>query len=48
VREIIRELAETLKSVCGKPEDEEMEKELLELVYKSEDTVREALAITGL
>jgi hypothetical protein len=47
VREIIRELVEAIKSFCGKPEDEEMEKELLKLVCKSEDTVRAALAISG-
>ncbi|MDR1931382.1 MAG: PD-(D/E)XK nuclease family protein [Spirochaetales bacterium] len=46
VQEIIRQLVQAIKIFCGKQEDEEMENEIRELVMRSDESVRAALAIS--
>jgi hypothetical protein len=45
IREIIKQLVEAVKSLCGYMEDEDMAKEISELIMQSEETVRAALVI---
>jgi hypothetical protein len=47
VREIIKQLINAVKSICGYSEDEEMDKEVVELITKSEESIRAAVAIKG-
>jgi hypothetical protein len=47
VRENLRQFIAALKSLCGKPEEKEMEDAIIKLVTKDDDTVRAALAISG-
>jgi hypothetical protein len=47
VRENLRQLIAAIKSLCGKSEDTEMENAIFKLVTQSDDTVRAALAISG-
>jgi hypothetical protein len=48
VREIIKQLRETIKSLCGHTEEEAMEKEISDLILLSEETVKAALLIQSL
>jgi hypothetical protein len=48
VREIIKQLVEAVKSLCGYTEDEAMTKEISDLILQSEETVKAALAIRSL
>jgi hypothetical protein len=48
VREIIKQLVESVKSLCGYMEDEDMAKEISDLILQSEETVKAALAIRSL
>ena len=45
IREILRQLIEAIKSICGKSEDEKMENAIKQLVIQSEDYVKAATAI---
>ena len=45
VREILRQLIEAVKSICGKSEDEKMENAVAQLIIQSEDYVKAAAAI---
>jgi hypothetical protein len=47
VRENLRQLIAAVKSLCGKSEDAEMENAIFKLVTKDDDSVRAALAISG-
>ncbi|GHV78683.1 hypothetical protein AGMMS49944_04740 [Spirochaetia bacterium] len=47
VRENLRQLIAAVKSLCGKSEDAEMEKEVVELITQSEESIRAAVAIKG-
>jgi hypothetical protein len=47
VRENLKQLIAAIKSLCGKSEDEEMNKEIADLIIQSEDTLRAAVAIRG-
>jgi hypothetical protein len=45
VREIIKQLINAVKSICGYSEDEAMDKEVAELITQSEESIRAAVAI---
>ena len=45
IREILRQLIDAVKSICGKSEDEKMEKAIEQLVFQSEDSVKTAIAV---
>jgi hypothetical protein len=47
VRENLKQLTAAVKSLCGKSEDTEMEEAIFKLVTKDDDSVRAALAISG-
>jgi hypothetical protein len=47
VGENLRQLIAAVKSLCGKSEDAEMEDAIFKLVTRDDDTVRAALAISG-
>jgi hypothetical protein len=47
IRENLRQLIAAVKSLCGKSEDVEMEDAIFKLVTQSDDSVRAALAISG-
>jgi hypothetical protein len=48
VREIIKQLAEAVKSLCGYAEDDDMTKEIFDLILGSEEMVKAALLIRSL
>jgi hypothetical protein len=48
VRENLKQLIAAVKSLCGKSEDANMDKEISKLITESEDTFRAALAINRL
>jgi hypothetical protein len=48
VREIIKQLADAIKSLCGYIQDEAMVKEISDLIMQSEETVKAALLIQSL
>jgi hypothetical protein len=45
IREILKQLIEAVKSICGKSEDEKMENAINQLIFQSEDYVKAAVAI---
>jgi len=45
IREILKQLVEAVRSICGKSEDEKMEKAIEQLVIQSEDSVKTAIEI---
>jgi hypothetical protein len=47
VREILKQLIETVKSICEYTEDEEMGEAIKSLITQSEETIRAALAISA-
>jgi hypothetical protein len=47
VWENLRQLIAAVKSLCGKPEDAEMEDAIFKLITKDDDSVRAALAVSG-
>jgi hypothetical protein len=47
VYEIIKQFINAVKSICGHSEDEAMNKEIVELITQSEETIRAAVAISS-
>jgi hypothetical protein len=47
VREIVKQLINALKSICGYSEDEAMDKEIAELITQSDETIRAAFTISN-
>ena len=45
IREILKQLIEAIKSICGKSEDENMKNAINQLIIKSDDNIKAAIAI---